>query len=421
MLRLILDVNGKCLHLVQRPPPSSNSSTATTNSDGDTRRSRLRDSLPDFENLMMGSFSIPVPGPTNIVGPAHTTTSLNPSSTLCGNRITVARHMLQCADNIAAYLENPENGLNNQNMDLLSQQTMESTVLEVGISAVTDVDLPQQDVQNIVQAFQGAVSAAFRQNGINNITVQHNDPITSGPSGTTTSSSITIEFPPNIVGTESANSSSSPQSTSDQETNQPQEVTIASPTPPIPIPVPQQQQPTPPPPQPSVFSTLPTSTGTTVQSGMTGARRQQTTSTQTLGEVVGQMRTVQARLDPFIQQYYDILQNDPAFPDDTARENAQRIFDRVSEALHYMSHAQHAISDLMLDLNLQTPRHLCCRPILVEQSAFVSSGISALPPVGVSVPFDIFGLINYNLFIGINFLEHKYRSSICTWKHQLIK
>jgi hypothetical protein len=333
--------------------------------------------MPDFENLMMGSFSIPV---TGNIGPPHTTTSLNPSSTLCGNRITVAKHMLQCADNIAAYLENPEHGLNNQNMDLLSQQTMESTVLEVGISAVTDVDLPQQDVQNIVQAFQGAVSAAFRQNGINNITVQHNDPVSvtagNNASGTTTSSSITIEFPPNIIGDSTSSSSSSSSSSSDQSQPSQQQS------------VPTQQQPAPPQPAQITINSGSPNTAPTVTTTTASSRRQQTTSTQTLGEVVGQMQSVQRRLDPFIQQYFDILQNDSTFSDDTARENAQRVFDRVSEALHYMSHAQHAISDLMLDLSLSTPRHLCCRPILVEQSAFVSSGLSPMPPtVGVSHHF----------------------------------
>ncbi|XP_058838860.1 large proline-rich protein BAG6 isoform X5 [Topomyia yanbarensis] len=354
------DVNGKVVHLVQRAPPSArgNSSTGGGSNDEGTRssarRSRSSDNaarpqifrgLDDFNTMYFGSMTS-IPLNVNATTPPQIPT-VSPSSTLCMNRITVARHMLQCADNIVNYLETPERGLNNTAMDILSQQTMESTVFEVGISTVGDVDIPHNQMQNFVQAFQGAVSAAFRQNGISNVTVQQQDTLNPSVQVFGTIPDSAIITPPNTSATATPAQESSGASSGSSSTS----------------------------------SSTSESSADSRRQARPDSSRNQTTSTQTLAEVVQQMRNVQRRMEPFMQQYYEILQNDPTYEegDSIARENAQRVFDRISEALHYMSHAQHAVSDLMLDLQTTTPRHLCCRPILVEQSAFVSSGIAAVP------------------------------------------
>lgn len=113
------DVNGKVVHLVQRAPPSARGSSTSGGSsslgdDGNrasARRSRSSDNaarpqiyrnLDDFNTMYFGSMtSIPL----NVNGTTPPQIPpVSPSSTLCMNRITVARHMLQCADNIISFV-----------------------------------------------------------------------------------------------------------------------------------------------------------------------------------------------------------------------------------------------------------------------------------------------------------------------------
>uniref|UniRef100_A0A1B0CMH8 BCL2-associated athanogene 6 n=1 Tax=Lutzomyia longipalpis TaxID=7200 RepID=A0A1B0CMH8_LUTLO len=329
------DVNGKVVHLVQRAPPTTVPTTSTTETPPQNRW-RVR-------NLNARS---PLIRAIDGMAPQAPAPSLNPSSTLCMNRITVARHMLECANNIARFLENPEGGLNNAAMEDLAQQSLESTVFEVGISAVGEMDIPQVQMQNLMHAFQGAVTAALRQNGVPNIRVMQ--PGAQLGSGERPAEAVpSVQVPEAASGEDAAATGDAAAATTRPQSSS----TTESPS--------SQSSPT---------------AGAEGAAAAPGQRpRQQTTRTQVLATVVQQMRDVQARLEPFVQQYYDILQNDPTYETEDERNTAQRVFDHVSEAFHYISHAQHAISDLMLCLSSTTPRHLCCRPILVEQSAFVSS------------------------------------------------
>lgn len=244
--------------------------------------------------------------------------SLNPSSTLCMNRITVARHMLQCASNLMNHLEDPLTPVNNAPMDILGQQTLESTVLEVGISAVSDVD----QVDNIMQAFRGAVNAAFHQNASTNpeIAVVPGNP----ESMQIFAPAAIFQIPdPNGSGSASSTSTNSPSSSSNSASFDGNEPPTDQPL--------LTTEPVTGPPPPLISDTPETGTSTPPR-GNRGAgagggannpnnNRQQTTSTQTLAAVVQEMRAVQTRLGPFLQQYYDILQDDPTF---TAEAN-QRL------------------------------------------------------------------------------------------------
>ncbi|XP_055378657.1 large proline-rich protein BAG6 isoform X2 [Condylostylus longicornis] len=367
------DVNGKVVHVVERPPPSTRTLAGSSTTNENTRRrngTQIR-GTPIFRGLdgmVVGTMSIPMNGQSQGNIP-----TLNPSS-FCMNRITVARHMLDCVNNIISYLEHPERGLNNSTLDILTQGrfTMESTVVEVGISSASNIDLTQNQTQNFMDVFRGALSAALRQDRHQNVTVlqypnvfnSDGTPVTNPAANATISLENSLDQSQPEANTEPTGSdeqvnenATTSEQTATQTNNETPSTTSANAEP--------------------ATSANDTSNNDTPNRSNTNRRSpsQQRTRTRALAEIVEQMRSVQTRLEPYVQQYYEMLDSEPIFDenDTTERENAQRIFDRVSEALHYMSHALHAISDLMLDLSQSAPRYLSCRPILVEQSGFVSS------------------------------------------------
>jgi hypothetical protein len=59
----------------------------------------------------------------------------------------------------------------------------------------------------------------------------------------------------------------------------------------------------------------------------------------------------------------------------TALQDARRVFSLVSEVMHFLSHAYHAMSDIMCDFSSPPPRNLRCRPVLIQHSALLQAGI----------------------------------------------
>lgn len=312
-----LDMHGKVVHLVERPPPvpgSDNTDTpqVTTTGPGPGMRPTAGSAFVYPGRRAANGQTGGVPG---VAAGGNGPPSLNLSSTLCMNRITVARHMLTCAENIITHMDNPQVPLDNTPMDFLVQETLDTTVVEVGISAISDVD--QDQVQNIMHAFRGAVNAALfpnnggSENGAGEALVSDLNSSTSS----TTSSSSSLSSSQGVA----AESEQPPvQSTTTGQTatavTTGGETTSAAAVPSTVNETAREDQ-----------RSTPTTTTTTNGGSDSNGRGQQqaTTSPPVLGEVVEQMRNVQRRLEPHLQRYYDILINEPTY---TAEVSDQRSF-----------------------------------------------------------------------------------------------
>nr|AAL13851.1 LD31525p [Drosophila melanogaster] len=254
---------------------------------------------------------------------------------------------------------------------------MESTVVEVGVSST---DLPRNN--NIIDMVQDAVTAALSHTGARNYTVVQLPTVYTNENGETsqqrTAEAITSEGAASGAASNASGETTAATVIIEDVIETDDEVADgASDRSVTPTPEPEAEgavggQ------QVTAAETPTSSVGSANDAAAEGGNNsgpRRRTRPQVLAQVIQHYRGVQARLAPFVDRYYEILQNDPTFEesDTDGRENAQRIFDRVSEAFHYLSHAQHAISDLMLDLSQPGPRVLTCRPILVEQSGYIRS------------------------------------------------
>ncbi|KAK7074122.1 hypothetical protein SK128_012406 [Halocaridina rubra] len=95
-------------------------------------------------------------------------------------------------------------------------------------------------------------------------------------------------------------------------------------------------------------------------------------------EVLDQYNLIQRRLQPYMTRYYQAMATDPAYTENdwTALQQEQLLLWLVSEVLHYISHAMHAVSDIMIDLRRPPPRQLRARPIIIQQPALVQAQIN---------------------------------------------
>ena len=106
-----------------------------------------------------------------------------------------------------------------------------------------------------------------------------------------------------------------------------------------------------------------------------------------MAEVMAEYRRTQQRLEPHWDRLDTMLRDDPSFENEEETNRHQDLFRNVTEVMHFLSHAQHAISDAMLNLSTTPPRQLRARPFMI--APIIQSAVVQNVPIAVQVPAGV--------------------------------
>jgi len=340
------DVNGKVIHLVHRPPPQAGRSNGNHSSprsaNQQQRRANQHHRQPrmDGNAMYLGAMAFPAD-----LMDAQGIEPPQPSHNLSQSRLIVARRMV---NNASAVLNRLECAGSQESPDAESPpeeaENVSATSDESGNGTGTVLSQAPQFAGSIAQAAQAATAAAIaaavsaaHAAGVPNITI-----VRGGQAqGSQETVNIRIEGSGNEEGT---------------RTDQEQQVSGS---------------------EAGEASTQVTqqasSDAATPPSGSDNHNRRYP-RTSDVSALLDDLNRVTERMQPFLQQYHQLMRDDPVFePDSPALQDANRVFRYVSELMHFLSHAYHALSDIMCEFSEPPPRFLRCRPVLIQHSAVLQN------------------------------------------------
>ncbi|XP_024084272.1 large proline-rich protein bag6-A isoform X2 [Cimex lectularius] len=337
------DVHGKVIHLVQRAPPSTTSSDSG-NGGGESRSTQSRNvgwrpfnqtvrlDGANGNAMYLGAMAFPAE-----LMDAQGITVPQPRQGLSQNRFSVWRTMLRRARNLLHHLEHPTQAEPPPPQPTQNVNTTHTT----------------SNLDHIAIVAQALTEAVTRATG-NNLP----PPV------------INIEFaarrmdsnesPPGEPAADTSSSNSPDELSSSASINDP----LLNVPPEVERPTNSEQSP-------------PAEGESTNTNSRNGNRSRSSNSSSTanaaaLAVLIDQLRDINQRITPFLDMYYTLMRDDPPleYPNDT-----QRVFNQISELMHYMAHTYHALSDVICDFSQPPPRTLRCRPVLIQHSAVLQAGV----------------------------------------------